>query len=298
MPLNVYKGDAPRGTAKLFAQRYNLSADAQTLIERVIANKAKEDGHLHPLLSLSVTIAPGEQAELNVFEGDILADVVSTFAATHGLSDLALVRLQRELLQQLKSNKLAEPLLEVEVDLGQDRGTVPLALYEGEVLEHVAAEFSDEYDLNVDEAEGVVLMLEEQLTARGLLPPLLFKLPVVLESGRVVQLPVHEGDEAAQLAASFVHRNVDDIWPAIDSTRAELEETIAMNIASYYDHVVSSRVPDAPILSANSLPVDSHTPDVIVQDTAAATAAAAAAAAVAAQAAAAPTTAGAGTGLA
>lgn len=300
VPLNVYKGDVPRGTAKLFAQRYNLSEDAQTLIERVIASKAKENGHIHPLLSLAVTIAPGEQAELNVFEGDIVADVVSTFAAEHGLSDLALVRLQRALLQHLKSNKLAEPLLEVSVNLGPEKGTVPLALYDGEVLEHVAAEFADQHNLGLEEAEGVVVLLEEQLTTRGLLPPLLFKLPVVLESGRVVQLPVHDGDDAAHLAASFVQRHAGEIWPAIGSTRDELEQTIAINIAAYYDHVVSApdnRIvtgsgPDNPILSANSVPMDRHAPDVVTHSTAAAAQAAAAAAQAAAAAAAASTATG------
>jgi hypothetical protein len=279
VPLNVYKGDAPRGTAKLFAQRYNLSEDAQTLIERVIASKAKDGGHIHPLLSLAVKIAPDEQAELNVYDGDIVADVVSTFAATHGLSDLALVRLQRALLQQLKSNNLAEPLLEVSVNLGPERGTAPLALYDGEVLEHVAAEFADEHSLSLEEAEGVVVLLEEQLTTRGLLPPLLFKLPVVLESGRVVQLPVHDGDEAAQLAGSFVQRHAGEIWPAMDSTRDELEQTISANIAAYYDDVVSGSGADNPILSANSVPVDRRAPDIIAHNTAAAAQAAAAAAA-------------------
>ena len=282
VPLNVYKGDAPRGTAKLFAQRYNLSEDAQSLIERVIAKKAKEDGHLHPLLSLTVTIAPDEQAELNVYEGDVVADVVSTFAAKYGLSDLALVRLQRALLQELKKNKLAEPLLELPVDLGSDKGMVPLALYDGEVLEHVATEFAEEHGLSLDEAEGVVVMLEEQLTRRGLLPPLLFKLPVILKSGRVVQLPVHDGDEAAELAAAFVQRNAGEIWPAIDSTRSELEQTIATNIATYYDSVVSSGTSDASAPSAGSLPVTSRAPDVVDDSKAAASARAAAAAAQAA----------------
>lgn len=295
VPLNVYKGDAPRGTAKLFAQRYNLSQASQTLIERVIASKAKQDGHMHPLLSLSVTIAPDEKAELNVYEGDLVADVVSTFAATYGLSDLALVRLQRALLQHLKSNKLAEPLVELNVDLGPEKGTVPLALYDGEVLEHVATEFAGQHDLNIEEAEGVVVLLEEQLTTRGLLPPLLFKLPVLLESGRVVQLSVHEGDEAARLAALFVQRHAGEIWPLMDSTRAELEEIIATNIAAYYDNVSGSgSAPEIPAPRANSLPVDSRVPDVVAHSTAAA---AAQAAAAAAQAAAAASTATGGTTL-
>lgn len=83
LPLNVYKGDVPRGTAALFAQRYNLTEDAQTLIERVIATKAKEQGHIHPLLSLTVTLEQGDPpktADLNVFEGDVVADVVTIFA--------------------------------------------------------------------------------------------------------------------------------------------------------------------------------------------------------------------------
>lgn len=283
----MYKGDAPRGTAKLFAQRHNLSQAAQTLIERVIASKAKQDGHIHPLLSLSVTIAPDEKAELNVYEGDIVADVVSSFAAKYGLSDVALVRLQRALLQHLKSNKLAEPLVELNVDLGPQKGTVPLALYDGEVLEHVAAEFAGQHDLTLEEAEGVVVLLEEQLTTRGLLPPLLFKLPVLLESGRVVQLPVHEGDEAARLAALFVQRHAGEIWPLMDSTRAELEEIIATNIAAYYDNVIGGRsAPEIPAPRANSLPVDRQAPDVVAYTAAAAAQAAAAAAAAQAAAAA------------
>ena len=297
VPLNVYKGDVPRGTAQLFAQRYNLSEEAQTLIERVIASKAKKDGHMHPLLSLDVTIAEGEQAELNVYEGDIVADVVSTFAAKYGLSDLALVRLQRALLEELKANKLAEPLLELSVDLGAERGSVPLALYDGEVLEHVAAEFASANSLNHEQTEGVVVLLEEQLTKQGLLPPLLFKLPVLLESGRVVQLAVHEGDAAPQLAAAFVQRHAGEIWPAMDSTRAALEETIAEHITSYNDNVrgggggggggsIRSSLPAQPMpaaaLSAASLPVDSQAPDIVARSPAAVAAAAAAQAAVAA----------------
>lgn len=48
VPINVYKGDAPRTTASLFAQRYNLSARAQQLVERSIAHRAKASGNYTP----------------------------------------------------------------------------------------------------------------------------------------------------------------------------------------------------------------------------------------------------------
>eukprot|EP01046_Picozoa_sp_COSAG06_P021413 COSAG06_NODE_1609_length_8943_cov_90.568182_1_plen_192_part_00 len=176
---------------------------------------------------------------------------------------------------------------------------MPLALYDGEVLEHVAAEFASANSLNHEQTEGVVVLLEEQLTKQGLLPPLLFKLPVLLESGRVVQLAVHEGDAAPQLAAAFVQRHAGEIWPAMDSTRAALEETIAEHITSYNDNVRGGKggggggggstrasMPAQPMpaaaLSAASLPVDSQAPDIVAGSPAAVAAAAAAQAAVAA----------------
>ena len=233
-----------QATAALFARQYNLTAEAQQLIERVIASKAKEEGHIHPLLSLNVTV-PGEPprtASLDMYEGDALAEVVGAFAAQHKLSEAATVRLQRALLQQLKDHRLAEPILELSVDLGGARGSVPLALYEGELMEQVAAEFAAAHGLTHVESEGVLALLEEQLTTRGLLPPLLFKLPVALDEGseRVVQLSVHVGDDPAVLAEAFVQRHAAELWPAIESTRLELQATIEDNIRSWRENIATN----------------------------------------------------------
>ena len=183
------------------------------------------------------------------------------------------MKLQRALLNQLKAHNLAEPVLELNVELGEAKGgSVPLALYEGEVLEHVAAEFGALHDLSHTETEAVVLLLEEQLTKKGLLPPLLFKLPVVLPSDRVVQLGVHDGDEPHALAASFVQRHAAEIWPAMDSTREDLTVTISEHLASYRSMPVAA------------VPVDKQAPDVVTESPASVAAAAAAAAMAAASA--------------
>ena len=264
-----------QATAALFARQYNLTAEAQQLIERVIASKAKEEGHIHPLLSLNVTV-PGEPprtASLDMYEGDALAEVVGAFAAQHKLSEAATVRLQRALLQQLKDHRLAEPILELSVDLGGARGSVPLALYEGELMEQVAAEFAAAHGLTHVESEGVLALLEEQLTTRGLLPPLLFKLPVALEgSARVVQLSVHVGDDPAVLAEAFVQRHAAELWPAIESTRLELQATIEDNIRSWRENIATNpssslaRNESAPAAGVGARTPPEHIPEVVPVD--------------------------------
>eukprot|EP01049_Picozoa_sp_SAG25_P016384 SAG25_NODE_3740_length_983_cov_1.704751_1_plen_175_part_01 len=147
-------------------------------------------------------------------------------------------RVQRGLLHELKRHGLAQPLLDVDVQLGGGGGGVnaslpaSLRIYEGEVLEQVvsdvtptpahthavtqqrppgtpiliitithsrararslcchgqAAEFAVRHALGHEEAEAVHALLDEQLAHAGLLPPLLFRLPVSLPQGRVSQV--------------------------------------------------------------------------------------------------------------
>ena len=56
--------------------------------------------------------------------------------------------------------------------------------------------------------------------------------PGALDSGseRVVQLSVHVGDDPAVLAEAFVQRHAAELWPAIESTRLELQATVEDNI--------------------------------------------------------------------
>ena len=153
----------------------------------------------------------------------------NTLRATeaHELRTDQTLRLQQSLLGQLKRHGLAQPLLEIYVEIRD--AEVPLRVYEGEVLEQVADEFATAHELGFDESEAVRTLLDEQLVEAGLLSALEFMVPIVVAPNRVAQLPVHAGDDPWSIADAFVKRHARNLWPAIVRTRDKIIAAIYEN---------------------------------------------------------------------
>lgn len=83
------------------------------------------------------------------------------------------------------------------------------------------------------EQQAILQLLDEQLTAKGLLPPRLFSVTYAFESSvppRVAQIPIHQGDDPDTVAARFVQQYAGMIWPKIEQTKAELSAVIRARI--------------------------------------------------------------------
>ena len=103
---------------------------------------------------------------------------------------------------------------------------------QGEILEQVALTFSAAHGLNYDESEAVQALLDDQLSAAGLLPPRLFSVPVTLAPGRVVQLHVHLGDDPETVAEKFMHAYAAYLWPTLVQTRRAVADAIKSQLAA------------------------------------------------------------------
>jgi hypothetical protein len=104
---------------------------------------------------------------------------------------------------------LMKPIFELGVTLLSGKREV-LKIYDGDNIESVAIDFAQEHGLGHDEREALIAAVEEQASARKLLPPLLFKLPVKVGDQKdpwIAQLYVHQGDVPVGVASSFVRRN-------------------------------------------------------------------------------------------
>lgn len=213
-PLNVYKGDKPRELAAIFARRHSLPTQPTVdMLHAQIVRRAKAGGHVQPLMVLNVTTTVG-MSQFVLYEGDQVAEGVAVFAEAQNLTVTETVRLQKAVIKQLKQRKLVTPVLEMPVDLGpsHDSQVAKLVVYDGEVMEQVAIEFSEQHSLGWMQQQAVLRMLDDQLTAKHLLPPLLATVSYTFEPGPeagageqlVARIPVHEGDQPEAVAFQFV----------------------------------------------------------------------------------------------
>jgi hypothetical protein len=242
-PLNVYKGDKPAELAQIFVARHGLLPGTVEPIREEIVRRARAGGHMQPLLKLDVKTPAGVKALL-VYEGEMVGRVVAEFAEREDLEAAQVLQLQLALREELKVRQLVQPLLEITVDLGKGaQGVgrprrVTLAVYDGETVEQVAAEFATEHGLAWKQQQAVQLLLDDALTQKGLLPPLLFTQAIGLPARppdlavESATIPVHAGDDPSAVAAQFVAAHAGRLWPALEATKAWVADAIRARLAA------------------------------------------------------------------
>ena len=216
--LAWYPGDKASAIAANFAAKHNLDSTQRIQLVRGLTKEARARGLVRPIFSLNVALPLDDGAEegalpkrapLDVYDGDDLDVAASDFVAQHSLPEVYRPQIRQGLRTRAKSMDLMKPIFELGVTLLSGKREV-LKIYDGDNIESVAIDFAQEHGLGHDEREALIAAVEEQASARKLLPPLLFKLPVKVGDQKdpwIAQLYVHQGDVPVGVASSFVRRN-------------------------------------------------------------------------------------------
>ena len=215
--LDWFPGDQASSVAADFAVKHNLDGTQRLQLVRGLIKEARVRGLVQPIFTLNVALPLDEGATegtepkrvpLDIYDGDDLDDAASEFVTRHSLPDVYRAQIRQGLRARAKTMELIKPVFELGVTLLSGAREV-LKVYDGDNVESVAIDFAQTHDLAHDEREALIAAVEEQASARKLLPPLLFKLPVKVGDQKdpwIAQLYVHQGDVPAQIAASFVRQ--------------------------------------------------------------------------------------------
>lgn len=211
--LDWYAGDQASQIAADFAVKHELDGTQRLQLVRGLIKEARVRGLVSPIFSLNVALPvgppeieggeppPPRRVPLDIFDGDDLDDSASDFVAAHSLPEVYRAQIRQGLRARAKEMELIKPIFELGVTLLNSERAV-LKVFDGDNVDSVAIDFAQNHNLEHDEREALIAAVEEQASARKLLPPLLFKLPVKVGDQKdpwIAQLYVHQGDVPAQV---------------------------------------------------------------------------------------------------